>query len=771
MTIMALFSAMVWGFMPFAYGQAGCSLGEFYEVADIVDLCCESAPGGTCGDAFPATCSQSCAAILVPFMNQCSTFATTFPDDTFPEFHLQQLVDFVPACRQVHLLYERGSREGSPCARTHDEVEGLPSLVERMNEACCAQEGENVCNSAEGPTACDAECAEVFLPFFSTCMSGPSADGLSAEMEMFIQLNERCTEELPAADVAIMLSNVEAFSENPNCFINTSAIITRTDAKDGAHAICAEDQLPICAAAITAGQMTCRDDFCAFCPDAHNCDHTCELPCGTSVPGTAPAAACENDAYPICARAIAAGIQTCDATFCPTCLEAHSCDATCQFPCGADGGGHRLLTEGVVPVPSNVSAIGSSISIVSPFSQTPACRDDRTWSSADGLGCVAYAAGGANHDYCEEDGASTRCPAACGLCVQQCHWDDFDDALLRVASTCCPADDPTCQLGMPGDCPYACGTVVRPFVSACHDLILAVLGAQRSTGFALFNDKCLELDPTSLARTLHDAVCVICGDGLVTGSEQCDEGGANSERPGAACRTNCMRARCGDGVVDRDGAPGWSPEECDEGPLNSQTPGASCRLNCHSARCGDGVVDRGEECDGTAGCSADCRQLGPCEYPKRVECGRHGSCYSGLCRCTDDYTGESCEVAPRLPCCSTVTLHANGQPIAGTINDGGIANRNALVTTAGMTYDITVTLDSLFDSVVEVYDMDGATILDSNDDDGSGGLGSHLVWTAPSTGEYYVDVRGYSQSQRGSYTLTIATTDNSIEEARCNQSC
>ncbi|HEY0255430.1 MAG TPA: Ig-like domain-containing protein, partial [Kofleriaceae bacterium] len=46
-----------------------------------------------------------------------------------------------------------------------------------------------------------------------------------------------------------------------------------------------------------------------------------------------------------------------------------------------------------------------------------------------------------------------------------------------------------------------------------------------------------------------------CGDGIVQGAEQCDDGNKNNAD---ACLNNCMTATCGDGVV----GPG---EECDDG--------------------------------------------------------------------------------------------------------------------------------------------------------------------------------------------------------------
>jgi len=54
-----------------------------------------------------------------------------------------------------------------------------------------------------------------------------------------------------------------------------------------------------------------------------------------------------------------------------------------------------------------------------------------------------------------------------------------------------------------------------------------------------------------------------CGDGLVTGDEECDDGMSNSDAPDASCRTDCTLRRCGDGIVDPTAAPGF-PEDCEQ---------------------------------------------------------------------------------------------------------------------------------------------------------------------------------------------------------------
>lgn len=83
-----------------------------------------------------------------------------------------------------------------------------------------------------------------------------------------------------------------------------------------------------------------------------------------------------------------------------------------------------------------------------------------------------------------------------------------------------------------------------------------------------------------------------CGDGIIQVGldEECDNGPSNSDSAPDACRTTCIPAACGDGVVD-------SAESCDEGVANSESPDATCRTDCDLAGCGDGVQDTVEECD------------------------------------------------------------------------------------------------------------------------------------------------------------------------------
>jgi cysteine-rich repeat protein len=110
-----------------------------------------------------------------------------------------------------------------------------------------------------------------------------------------------------------------------------------------------------------------------------------------------------------------------------------------------------------------------------------------------------------------------------------------------------------------------------------------------------------------------------CGDGVVNGSESCDNGdAANSDTAYGGCTTKCTYGPyCGDGKVDT-----AAGEECDDGTNNAkygQTTGCmpGCRLPHY---CGDGHVDSlfGERCDDGAQngqnlslCTVTCQAIVP----------------------------------------------------------------------------------------------------------------------------------------------------------------
>ncbi|MEM9862678.1 MAG: DUF4215 domain-containing protein [Myxococcota bacterium] len=88
----------------------------------------------------------------------------------------------------------------------------------------------------------------------------------------------------------------------------------------------------------------------------------------------------------------------------------------------------------------------------------------------------------------------------------------------------------------------------------------------------------------------------LCGNGVVDGSEECDDG---NQASGDGCSATC-RLRCGNGVLE-------GGEQCDDGNAES---GDGCDGSCQ-LECGNGVVGTAEECDDgnlrlNDGCNARC---------------------------------------------------------------------------------------------------------------------------------------------------------------------
>lgn len=97
-------------------------------------------------------------------------------------------------------------------------------------------------------------------------------------------------------------------------------------------------------------------------------------------------------------------------------------------------------------------------------------------------------------------------------------------------------------------------------------------------------------------------ICIppVCGDGILSGAEQCDDGNNNN---GDGCDGDCqIEAVCGNGTIE-------NGEECDDGNI---IPGDGCSDTCTSeAVCGNAIVEGSEECDdgnnnNGDGCDDDC---------------------------------------------------------------------------------------------------------------------------------------------------------------------
>lgn len=185
--------------------------------------------------------------------------------------------------------------------------------------------------------------------------------------------------------------------------------------------------------------------------------------------------------------------------------------------------------------------------------------------------------------------------------------------------------------------------------SVCGD---GVLGADEECDGLAFSDVSTCGDGYPHCRADCTVACTECGDGILEVTpaglrEECDDG---NQIDGDGC-SDCKLARCGDGITDDS-----LEEGCDEGAANSNAPGAACRVDCQPRRCGDGILDEemGEVCDdgntsGNDGCSPDCRS--------KVVCG------NGY---VDAAAGEQCDDGNHLSRdgCSSNCLAEAPLPIA-----------------------------------------------------------------------------------------------------------
>jgi hypothetical protein len=102
-------------------------------------------------------------------------------------------------------------------------------------------------------------------------------------------------------------------------------------------------------------------------------------------------------------------------------------------------------------------------------------------------------------------------------------------------------------------------------------------------------------------------------------------------------------------------------------------------------------------------------------------------------------------------------IRVDTRPVSGTVETDGrrsIPAAFCLQAEAGQTYELTVELLTLRDSVMSIVDSTG-TEIERNDDDG-GSLASHIIWTAPSSGTFTVNVDGFG-GQSGDFSLEVTS--------------
>jgi hypothetical protein len=102
-------------------------------------------------------------------------------------------------------------------------------------------------------------------------------------------------------------------------------------------------------------------------------------------------------------------------------------------------------------------------------------------------------------------------------------------------------------------------------------------------------------------------------------------------------------------------------------------------------------------------------------------------------------------------------LSADGDTRQGTLAPAGDSDWYKLTLTQGQAFRVAVNggdaAGALSDPLVILHGPDGAEV--ARDDDGGPGLNALLEYQAAAAGDYYVEVRGFSDDAAGTYTLTL----------------
>ena len=92
-----------------------------------------------------------------------------------------------------------------------------------------------------------------------------------------------------------------------------------------------------------------------------------------------------------------------------------------------------------------------------------------------------------------------------------------------------------------------------------------------------------------------------------------------------------------------------------------------------------------------------------------------------------------------------------GEPVLGVVDYPGDIDFFVFEAIEGELYQIDVALGTLPDSVVTLYHVDGSEL--AANDDYQDSPASRILWTAPSTGSYYIKVSSWYPEGTGTYTL------------------
>jgi fibro-slime domain-containing protein len=381
-------------------------------------------------------------------------------------------------------------------------------------------------------------------------------------------------------------------------------------------ATCGDATVSVCGNGVVESGETCDDGNSV---PGDGCSGVCQIEPGYSCP--TPGQKCVYSLTQVCGDGKIEGDEACDDG---NTKSGDGCSATCDvepgYSCGAAGTACVATATGTC----GDGAVNAG----------EQC-DDGNKITGDGCSATCQLEQGWT---CPTPGSPCQTLEYCGDgVVQSSNGETCDDGNLKPGDGC----SASCQIE-PG---YACPAAGQPCVKTwvCGNGHIDP-GEVCDDGNAVGGDGCsadctvIESGFTCPNVNGSGGPCVpapanVCGDGVVAGNEQCDDGNTNSGdgcsstcavETGYTCLTAgapCTRlAYCGNGVVD-------GSDQCDDGN-NTSGDGcsATCKLEpgfacvatgsppksvCHATVCGDGIKEGFEQCDDGNlipfdGCSPTC---------------------------------------------------------------------------------------------------------------------------------------------------------------------
>lgn len=256
---------------------------------------------------------------------------------------------------------------------------------------------------------------------------------------------------------------------------------------------------------------------------------------------------------------------------CDTVVQTASCDLSCVAGvCAAQSCTLRICGDGYINLLAGETCDASGETIGCDGDCTAVACGDGYTNRAAGESCDL---GGVSlSDSCDDEGAAPTCQVlGCGNGVQSVD-EACDDNNSNVTDACPSGPNGTCQLAFCGDGFLRVGSEdCDDFDSVSGDGCTD--GCTVESGFVCIND----VDNVSPA--IPSQCAPVCGDGLVRGTEPCDQGTGSTALPvpanTAACDANCTAAVCGDGFFNP-----AAGEECDTTAGASSSCLPTCELQC-----------------------------------------------------------------------------------------------------------------------------------------------------------------------------------------------